>query len=45
MVKWTADIESYDRAPFVGHLKALMISEFDDLGLVGFVSSSRSIRV
>ncbi|KAI0514052.1 hypothetical protein KFK09_010086 [Dendrobium nobile] len=40
-----ADIESLDCAPFIGHLKALVMSEFSDLGLVGFVSSSRSIRI
>ncbi|KAI0528655.1 hypothetical protein KFK09_001197 [Dendrobium nobile] len=43
VARWTADIESLDREPLVRHLKVLMILEFSDFVLVGFVLSSRSI--
>ncbi|KAL0918556.1 hypothetical protein M5K25_010570 [Dendrobium thyrsiflorum] len=42
---WTADVDSLDRGPFTGYLTVLVMSEFNGLRLVGFVSSSRSIRL
>ncbi|KAL0905373.1 hypothetical protein M5K25_023788 [Dendrobium thyrsiflorum] len=41
----TADIESLDRGWFDGRFSDLEMSDFCVLGLVGFVSSSRSIRL
>ncbi|KAL0908287.1 hypothetical protein M5K25_022775 [Dendrobium thyrsiflorum] len=41
----TADIEPLDREWFDGRFSDLEMSDFCDLGLVGLVSSSRSIRL
>ncbi|KAL0923771.1 hypothetical protein M5K25_007843 [Dendrobium thyrsiflorum] len=41
----TADIESLDRGRFDGRFPDLEMSDFCVLGLVGLVSSSRSIRL
>ncbi|KAI0493460.1 hypothetical protein KFK09_023577 [Dendrobium nobile] len=43
--QWTIDINSLNHRMFVKHLCAQMMSKLGDLGLVGFLSSSRLIRL